>query len=290
MKVKVLTDSGGCMSSKEAALHQIDYLPLQVIVEDKTYLDGVNLTNEVLYDFLEQGAFPQTSLPPLGMIEDTFDAYEKEGVTDIILISLSNGLSSTNDNVCSCALRHGIKVHTLDVYSTLAVEGYWARCAAFLASEGVEPEEIIARLQDSVEHSAGYLIVEDLGHLVAGGRLTPMAAKLAGLMKIKPILLVSKATAGKVGQFDKVRTFSKAVKRGCEVIEKSELDQDDYIMFVMDARNEKGKNLAVKTLRNAFDHLEIVTKPLAAVIACHTGIGSVGLQYAKKVKGCPNCK
>ncbi len=289
MKVKVLTDSGGCMSSQEAEQHHIDYLPLQVIIEDKTYLDGVNLTNEVLYDFLEQGAFPQTSLPPLGAIEDLFDQYEKDEVTDIVLITLSNGLSSTNDNVTSAAMRHNIKVHTLDIFSTLAVEGYWARCAAHLVEQGVDPDEIVRRIQESVDHSAGYLIVENLDHLVAGGRLTPMAAKLAGLMKIKPILLVSNATKGKVGQFDKVRTFSKAVKRGCEVIAKSNINDEEYITFIMDARNEKGSHLAHKHLRASFPNMKLVEQPLAAVIASHTGLESVGLQYAKKVEGCQEC-
>lgn len=286
MKVRVVTDSGGCMSKEQAKACQLDYLPLQIVVDDKTYLDGVDITNNVLYGLMENGAFPQTSQPPLYIIEDLMLQYEKEEVTDIILITLSSGLSGTNENVCAAAKRHGINVHTLDVYTTLAVEGYWATCAAQLAQQNVDPDEIIRRIQESVDHSSGYLMVENLDHLVKGGRLTPMAAKLAGMLKIVPILLVSKATQGKVGTFEKVRTMSKAIKRACEVILDSNVNENDYVYFVMDAKNEKGAKLAYKKLKAAYPNAEIQKSDLCAVIACHTGMQAVGLQFARKVEGC----
>ena len=99
MKARVLTESGCGLTKQEAQALGIDFLPLQVQIEDKTYLDGVNLTVEELNSFLERGFMPQTSMPPLGDIEALLESYKNNGITDVILITLSNGLSGTNQAI-----------------------------------------------------------------------------------------------------------------------------------------------------------------------------------------------
>ena len=79
MKVRVLTESGCGLTKQEAQALGIDFLPLQVQIEDKTYLDGVNLTVEELNSFLERGFMPQTSMPPLGDIEALLESYKNNG-------------------------------------------------------------------------------------------------------------------------------------------------------------------------------------------------------------------
>lgn len=284
MNVRVMTDSGSGLSEKQAQALGIDYLPLQVSAGETTYLDGVDLTTDLLYDMLEKGDMPSTSLPPLGIVEDFAEKYEEEGVTDVVLITLSSGLSSTNSTVTAALQSHGLKVHTLDLYTTLAVEWYAANAAAQLAAADVAPEEIIRRLQEAIDDSKGFLIPEDLDHLAKGGRLTPMAAKLGGLLKIRPILEVSKDTAGKVDVWDKVRTTNKAIKKAAEHIQESLTPGKEYEFFVMDSRNPDGAALAVKSLEEA-GASRVLEHALYAVIASHTGMNAVGLQYIPKVEG-----
>lgn len=286
MKVRVATDSGSGLSEKDCQALDIDFLPLQVNMDDKSYLDGVNLTVDALYDAIENGAMPGTSLPPLGMVEDLLTEYEEQSVTDLVLITLSNGLSSTNSTVSAAARAHGIKVHTLDLFTTLSIEWYTAMAASQLARAGVAPEEIIRRLKEAIALSRGYLIPEDLDHLAKGGRLTPAAAKLAGLLKIKPILEVSVNTEGKVGTWDKVRTMHKAIKKAAGEIGRQLEDGKEYEFFVLDARNEEGALQAVESLKEeAGDSIHITRHPMFAVIAAHTGVGAVGLQFIPKIEG-----
>ena len=219
MNVRVMTDSGSGLTKAQAEALGMDYLPLQVTAGDSTYLDGIDLTTDRLYDMLEAGDMPSTSLPPLGIVEELAEKYEEEGVTDVVLITLSNGLSSTNSTVTAALKSHDINVHTLDLYTTLGVEWYAAQAAVQLAAAGVAPQEIVTRIAEAIEDSKGFLIPEDLDHLAKGGRLTPMAAKLGGLLKIRPILEVSKASEGKVDVWDKVRTTSKAIKKAAEHIQ-----------------------------------------------------------------------
>ena len=167
MKIKVVMDSGGLMNKQEANQLGIDYLPLQVMINDQTYMDGVDLDRNFLYDQMEKGAKVQTSLPPLGLVDELFQEYKNTGITDVVLITLSNALSSTNEKVQIMGQEHGLHMHTLDIYSTLGMEKYMAIYAKRMVDEGLDPETIIARLKESVDRSCGYLIVEDLDHFAS---------------------------------------------------------------------------------------------------------------------------
>ena len=266
MKIKVIVDSGSCLSQQQAQRAGLEFLPLQVMIEDKTYLDGIDL-------------MPQTSLPPLAMIKDLFDRLEKEQVSDVILITLSSGLSSTNATIQAISKEYQINVHTFDIYSTLAVEQYLALSAIRLVKQGVEIDEIMNRLKESMEHSNGYLMPENLNHLAKGGRLSSGAAKLAGMLKIVPILEVSKDTQGKVGKDgEKVRTMTKAIGKVCK-----SMIQDIKDGYVLDSRSEKYAQMAEDLFKD--EGIEVHRMSIGAVIASHTGNGAIGIQYIKKVKG-----
>ena len=79
MKIAVVTDSGSGYTAKEAQENGLFFLPLQVIVKDKMYLDGVDLYTEELYEMLRNGEMPTTSMPPMGRIEELFEKLKEEG-------------------------------------------------------------------------------------------------------------------------------------------------------------------------------------------------------------------
>lgn len=285
MNVRVATDSGSGFTKEEAAALGLDFFPLQVTINDKNYLDGVDLDIDTLYDALEQGEMPNTSLPRLIDIEDMMDKYKEEGVTDLVLITLSSGLSSTNSAVSASAKSHGIKVHTTDIYSTLDTERYLAMAAAKMNQEGIAPEVIIEKIKEAVDGSKGYLIANDLDHLARGGRLTPAAAKLGGLLKIKPILEVSKDTQGRVDVSEKVRTMSKAVSHGVKKL-LSQLDKEqEYMFYILSSRNDKEAKLAEEMILKEYPNAVIKQTPIYAVIASHTGMEAIGLQYIPVIEG-----
>ena len=285
MKAKVITDSGSGLSQKEAEALGIGLLPLQVMVGNEQYLDGVNLDAQKLYDFLEDGKMPTTSQPPLYLEEELFENYKKEGITDLIAINLSNGLSSTNTNVQATAKRLGLNIHTLDIYTTLGVQRYLALAAQQLLEEGKSPEEIIQILKKAVDNSEGFLIVDNLEHLAAGGRLTPLAAKLGGLLRIKPVLRVSKNTDGKVDSFAKVRTMHKAIAQGAEEIRKGLKPGVEYEFFVLNGNDDEAAQKAKELLHDIRPETPIHMLNMFPVIASHTGLGSVGMQYVPKIEG-----
>ncbi|WP_323090674.1 DegV family protein [Allobaculum sp. JKK-2023] len=285
MKTKVVTDSGSGLTQKQADALGIGFLPLQVLVDDQQYLDGVDLNTEMLYAMLEDGKMPTTSQPPLLLEEELFEELLKEGYTDIIAINLSSGLSSTNEIVQATAKRLGLTVHTLDIYTTLAIQKYLAIAAKQLLDQGKDPDEIIRLLSEAVDKSEGYLIVDNLDHLAAGGRLTPLAAKLGGLLKIKPVLKVAKSTEGKVDSFDKVRTFHKAVAKGVDQVKSALQPGVDYEFFILNGNDDAMAQKTRELLNAISPDTPVHTMDMFPVIASHTGLGSIGIQFIPKIEG-----
>lgn len=285
MKVKVVTDSGCGLSQEQAERLGIGFLPLQVNVDGKQYLDGVDLDTQTLFQFLKEGKMPTTSQPPLYLEEELFEQYKEEGYTDLVAVNLSSGLSSTNEVVQATAKRVGLNIHTLDICTTLAVQRYLVIAAKQLVDQQKDPQEVIALLQKAVDTSEGYLIVDNLDHLAAGGRLTPLAAKLGGLLKIKPVLKVAQSTNGKVDSFDKVRTFTKALHKGIEQVEKAIQSGKEYEFFILNGDADENAQKAYDFLHTCAPNINITVLDMFAVIACHTGLGSVGIQFIEKIEG-----
>lgn len=285
MNVRVLTDTGTGFNMKEAGQYNVDLLPLQVTIDGTHYLDGVDLDIDTLYDALEEGKTISTSLPPLGLIEDQMEAYQKEGVDAVVLISLSSGLSSTNSAVAASAKAHDIDLYTTDIYTTLGVERYLAQMAGAMAAQGKSAQEIIDAVDAAVADSAGYLVASDLDYLAKGGRLTPAAAKLGGLLKIKPILEVSQKSKGKVDVLDKVRTMSKAVRKATDTVLEEMADDKEYEVIILDSRNSPDADVAQAIISELRPDVHINRQPIYAVIASHTGLGAIGIQYVPKMEG-----
>lgn len=282
MKIAVVCDSGTGLSKKEAEALGLFYLPLQIVDEDKTYLDGIDITCEEVFDMIKNGKMMKTSLPPLGMVRDLFVQLKKEGYEHIICSSINSGLSSTIQSLIMIAKDVEIGIDCMDCQTTCYIQRYIAQAAKQLVDEGVELEEIIRRLKDSIEHSDTLIIPDDLNHLKRGGRLTPLAATLGGMLKIKPVLRLDKETEGKIDTFAKVRTMSKAMTMAIETFDNRGIDENYLIAFA-----HTGEVDAVQEYKemyfNKYPNSEHIYGYIGPVIAVHTGIGCLGIQYIKKV-------
>ncbi len=284
-KTAVLTDSGTGLTQKEAQEAGLFFLPLQVLHEDRQYLDGVSIQLHEVYDLLKQQAKLTTSMPPIGLVEETLTKIKEAGYDSIICIPITSGLSSSMGLIQATAEEIGIKVHLIDCYSTCYLQRYLAMCAKQLADQGIAAEEIVKRLNDSIASSNTLIIPDDLQHLKRGGRLTPVAAALGGLLKIKPLLQLNQSCEGKIDVYDKVRTMSKAQEKAINTFVNEHVD-GDYICSCLHTDALEAGNALKEKLQAALPNTEIYFGYIGAVISVHTGIGCLGIQYMKKVAGC----
>ena len=142
-------------------------------------------------------------------------------------------------------------------------------------------DDIIAKIQDIGDTGLTLVMPGDLDHLKRGGRLTPLAATLAGLLKIKPILKIDKSCLGKIDVFDKVRTYNKAVDRMVQELINRKVD-DNYMIYVANSDSPEQAEYVRDRLQEQFPNHEIEICDLVSVISVHTGCECVGIQAFKK--------
>lgn len=283
MKIAVVVDSGSGFTKAEAEKEGIYFLPLQIVDEETTYLDGIDINDEQVFSMIKEGKMLKTSLPPLGMIEEMFSGMKNDGYEHIICVSLTSGLSSTMQSIMISAETVGMPITCMETYTTCHIQKYIAQAAKRLVDEGLELEEIVKRLQDSIDHSDTLIIPDDLDHLKRGGRLTPLAAALGGMLKIKPILKLNASSLGKIDTQAKVRTMSKALQSAVNTFVEANVIDDNYELVVLHTDAEEVANELKDLYFSQYPNCSTVFGLIGPVISVHTGIGCIGLQYIKKV-------
>lgn len=284
MKIAVLTDSGTGFTQKEAQDLGLYYVPLQVLHNDTQYLDGINIDVRKVYDLMKEKQELTTSMPPLAFIEKTIAQMKEDGCDCVICVPISNGLSSTASIITAAVQAADMKLFVVDCYSTAYIQGYLAESAKKLVDQGLAAKTIVKRLEDAIHSSNTLIIPDDLQHLKRGGRLTPVAAALGGLLKIKPVLQLNKQSDGKIDVFDKVRTMSKAIQKAIDTFVYEDVGEN-YRMACLHADVEDMGKQFLTDLTTALPNRPVIFGTIAPVIAVHTGIGCLGIQYIKEVEG-----
>ena len=282
MKTAIITDSGSGLSEEQAKKLGIYYLPLQVMNGAETLLDGVNLDQPLIYKLLHEEAELSTSQPPIGILETVVNEIKEAGYEEAVAITICSGLSSTMSTLQARCKYMDLPLHAVDTFTTCYIEQYLAVSAKQLADKGFNGEAIKQKLEASIAHSNTLVIPDDLQHLKRGGRLTPLAAALGGLLKIKPILKLNESSEGKIDVYAKVRTMSKALQSTVDTFKEEQLDEHD-ILYILHTDAEDQCLAFGELMKEAFPNTEIIFDHIGPVISVHTGIGCMGAQYVRKV-------
>ncbi len=283
MKVAFVTDTACGVSPEKMMRDGIYCIPLQIVFvdEEKTLLDFVDTNNRQIYDYIRQGKRMSTSIPPLGVIEKVFKNIKKDGYDAVFCIPINTGLSSAYNAYRLAAENIGLIFYHIDIYTTSCMQNYCIHLAYQMYQEGKKIEEIVEKVQEIGDTGLTLVLPNDLAHLKKGGRLTPLAATLAGLLKIKPILKIDKSCEGKIDVFDKVRTYNKAVDRMVDEVVRRDVDES-YKLFVAHSDGLEHAQLVHDKLQEKFPNHEIEICDLVSVISVHTGCDCIGIQAFKK--------
>lgn len=283
-KIAVVTDTGSNMSFEEGARLGIHVLPLQITFGQTAYQDLEEITTEQIYQRLKNKELPKTSMPVYSRIETLFKKLQADGYNTILGVPLTSGLSTTAATMQSVAQEIGISFVLLDCFSTCQIQKYVAIQAKKLVDEHKSSKEILECLQPKIQNANSIILVKDLEHLKRGGRLTPMAAKLASLLKIFPILQINQQTNGKIDVFSKVRTESKAYQFALEQAIQQMKDIQHTKAFLIHTEYQEGVDLMKKTLLEAgMPEENIQFEVISSVIAVHTGMKCTCLQFIEEV-------
>ena len=219
MKTAIVTDTNSGMKPEDAEEHGIYLLPMPVIIDDKDYLEYVNLTHEEFYQKMLAGSDIHTSQPAAGNVMDLWRDLLKE-YDEIVHIPMSSGLSGSCQSAMMYAEEFDGKVQVVNNQRISVTQRQSALDAKAMADQGADAVTIKKRLEETKFDSHIYIMVDTLKYLKKGGRVTPAAAAVASVLQLKPVLQIQ---GEKLDAFAKVRgvraakrTIIKAVMDGVE--------------------------------------------------------------------------
>lgn len=277
MKLAFVTDSGTGFDAEYWKKKGIYSVPLQITAPDGTYNELETISHDEVIDRLKKKEVLKTSLPSLGKIEDLFEELKKDGYDAVYCVPICKGLSGTLDAMESAAAQQGLQFYGFDCYSTAVVQAHCVETAKAMWDEGKSIDEINEALEAIASSCDTILLCDDLQHMKRGGRLTPMAAALGGLLKIKPVLHDNIETGGRVDVLDKVRTMSRAQDKVIERMKTKGADKTyDFTVAHVDAKEAAEKY--AKKISDAFDGAPVRVINLVSAVGIHTGLGCLAAQ------------
>lgn len=278
MKLAVITDSSAFLSDSLRGNDHLFVLDIPVVIAGETYVEGKNLTASEFYEKMAAADdLPKTSQPSVAELEETLTRLASEDYTHVLGLFLSSGISGFYQNIQYLKDEFpDLKIAFPDSKITSAPLGLMVENALTWAAEEQDFEEILLKIQRQIDGTSAFIMVDDLNHLVKGGRLSNGAAILGNLLSIKPILYFN--DAGVIEVFEKIRTEKKAIKRLIEVVEEKTASASYQIMVIHGNAEEKAESLRQQLIAAGIaDDISLAT--FGSVIGTHLGEGSVALAY-----------
>ena len=183
--MKIVTDSSIMYSIAEGAERGIEVLPLSVAIEGETWLEYEDISAAQFIEKVREGGVPTSSCPPVGMALAAYDTDE-----DVVHIAMADGLSGAYGVAAGLVeqARHPERVHVINSKTLCVPHRIMALAAVEMKKAGATTAEIVEAMRAMAETSRSYLVPEDFDFLRRGGRLTPMAAKFAHMLKAVPVM------------------------------------------------------------------------------------------------------
>ncbi|MDO4467674.1 MAG: DegV family protein [Bacillota bacterium] len=280
MKVAFITDSGTGKNKETLKEKGIFSVPLQIECDGVSYDELETVSYAQVIEWLHQGKVCKTSLPRLAYIQDLFEQLKADGYDTVFCVPICKGLSGCFNAMEMMANQMELKFYGVDCFVTAVVQEHMIETAKRMYEEGKEFPEIIDKLEQMASSCETVLLCDDLQHMKRGGRLTPVAAALGGLLKIKPILVIDKETQGRVDVLDKVRTISKAQDKVISFIQSKGITED-YVFILAHVDAKEAAEKYVERIKNTYPNAKFEIIDLVSAVGIHTGLGCLALQVFK---------
>ena len=278
MTFKILTDSTADLPESWTQEHDVQVLGLTIQLDGQTYetVGPDKLTSEQLLAKMESGSKPTTSQINVGQFEDVFRQYAQEG-TAVLYVAFASALSGTYQSAVMA--REMVLedypeaiITILDTKAASMGEGLLVMKAVEARAAGQSLEQTADLLQSLVPRVKTYFLVDDLNHLMRGGRISKAAALMGSLVNIKPIIAVT--ADGSLDSVAKVRGKKKAQ---AEVVRMTlETISEPLVVIAYAGEKEVAENVKEQLLASG-QVTEVLILPLGPVISTHTGPGTLGL-------------
>ncbi len=284
--IAIVTDSNSGITQAQAKELGIHVLPMPFMINDVTYFEDIDLSQEQFYNRLAAGDSVVTSQPSPEAVMNLWSNLLKD-FDEVVHIPMSSGLSGSCQSALMLAREYDGKVHVVNNQRISVTQRQSALDAKKLAEEGKSGQEIKDFLEADKYNSSIYIMLDTLYYLKKGGRITPAAAALGTLLKLKPVLQIQ---GDKLDAFAKARTTTQGKSLMTTAI-KNDMnnrlggaDRDNIWLQIAYTYNAEMAFTFKEELLQTFPNFDVHVAPLSLSVACHIGPGALAVACCKKNK------
>jgi DegV family protein with EDD domain len=285
-RIAIITDSNSGITQKQGQELGIHVVPMPFMIDGEDFFEDINLTQSQFYEKLAEDANVSTSQPTPDALMTLWDKC-LEDHDQIIYIPMSSGLSGSCQSAYMIAREeYDGKVFVIDNQRISVTQRQSAIDARDMAAAGLSAEEIRDKLLETKMDSSIYIMLDTLHYLKKGGRITPAAAALGTLLRLKPVLQIQ---GEKLDAFAKARTSAQGKSIMINAI-KSDIENRFGGMeagdFYIAGAYTNNLDLALewkKEVEEAIPGHEMHLDPLSLSVACHIGPGALAVTVTRKL-------
>ena len=284
-KIAIMTDSNSGITQDESKELGVYVLPMPFYIDGKMYYEDIDLSQEQFYEKLKQDCEIKTSMPLVGDVTDQWEELLKE-YDEIVYIPMSSGLSSSCETAYMLSQDYDGRVQVVNNQRISVTQRQSVMDAKQLAEQGKSAAEIKQILEEVKSESSIYIMLDTLYYLKKGGRITPAAAALGTLLKLKPVLQIQ---GDKLDAFAKARTAKQGKNIMIETMKKDfeeRFESPDGKKMHLEIAYSDDKEAAEafkEEVQKAFPDNEIVMNPLSLSVSCHIGPGAIAIACSKAI-------
>lgn len=277
--IRIISDSSSLYSKKDGQAVGVAIAPLSVTINGKTYKEYEEINTSEFIEIINEGHVPSSSQPSIGEVVELYNEYPE---VEIINIAMADGLSGTYNSACVAKdmAENPERIHIINSQTLCGPQKYLVDLAIKLSEEGKTKDEIISVIDEAISDTKSFLMPHDFDYLVRGGRISSLAGKIGSAIKLVPVMTLNEDKKSLI-KYTTKRTFKRAVKAICEVMENDNVNSD-YKIYITHANKaelaEEAKEIILKSINNA----DIEIKLLGPAFTTQGGPGCVAIQYIKK--------
>lgn len=279
-KIAIVTDSNSGITQEQAKELGIFVLPMPFTIEGKEYFEDINLTQEEFYQKLGEDAEIFTSQPSPDSVMSMWEKILKD-YDEIVHIPMSSGLSSSCQTALMLAGEYDDRVQVVNNQRISVTQKQSCFDAQNLAKAGKSAAQIKAILEDDKLNSSIYIMLDTLYYLKKGGRVTPAAAALGTLLRLKPVLQIQ---GEKLDAFAKARTSTQGKSLMINAIKNDienrfgGLDAKNVTLMIAHTNSPDAAEALKADVEEAIPGITIeMVEPLSLSVSCHIGPGALAV-------------
>lgn len=283
-KIAIVTDSNSGITQSQAKDLGITVIPMPFTIDEVDYFEDINLTQDEFYEKLLNDCNISTSQPSPQYVLDLWSELLVDH-DEVVYIPMSSGLSGSYQTARMLSEDYDGKVEVVNNQRISVTMRQSVLDAIKLAATGLSAKEIRRKLEDDKFNSSIYIMVDTLEYLKKGGRLTPAAAILGQLLKIKPVLQIQ---GEKLDAFAKVRTLGQAKSTMLTQMEKDIVNRfgcpstgKGITVYVAYTYNREAADVFLEEVKAKFPEADFYMDCLSLSVSCHIGPGALALACTK---------